>query len=203
VVPPSISLVRWRLRSRAAATADVVTVAAGATLYLITAVDNVVTWPSDRVLLSEHRLSRVAAVLLLPSWLWLFASLVTVFGVAGSGEVAAGRRIRERMWSGRALRRGLAVAALVGVTVVTGGFVVGAAKGSGYVVPDSRHEVLARDLKDNQVTWMSPEQYVHWQARFVREDGMFTLFGLALVAGGVGLLRLRPAAESPDWPAAR
>jgi hypothetical protein len=41
---------------------------------------------------------------------------------------------------------------------------------------------------------VSADQYAAWQARFVRLDALFTLFGLAMVGGGLGLLQLHRAA---------
>jgi LPXTG-motif cell wall-anchored protein len=38
---------------------------------------------------------------------------------------------------------------------------------------------------------VSAAQFGLWQARFVREDSLFALFGLLIVSAGAGLLALR------------
>jgi hypothetical protein len=45
---------------------------------------------------------------------------------------------------------------------------------------------------------VSVEQYARWLARFVREDGLFTLFGFWLVGGSIALLQLHRRAKDGD-----
>src|ERR1700693_2390178 len=68
---PENESTQWRLRSRACAVADMIGAAAGISLYAVAGVDSVVSWPSNQVLLSDPDLSRIAAVLLGPAWVWL------------------------------------------------------------------------------------------------------------------------------------
>lgn len=199
---PWTRFTQWRLRSRACAIGDIVAAAAGAGLFVIAAVDSLASWPSNRVLLSEPGLARVAAVLLAPSWLWLFVSFPMVFGIPRrnpdrrrrSTTRATDRPIRGAPWSSLPIRFGLGLAAVVCVVVVVGGFIVGAAKGHTRVRPGQTYEVSTRDLNDYQWTPVTADQYALWQARFVREDGAFTFFGLALIGGSLVLLRLHRAA---------
>jgi len=46
-------------------------------------------------------------------------------------------------------------------------------------------------------------QFQLWQARFVREDGFFTFFGLILVACGIFMLRLHHRAAQAAQAAHR
>jgi hypothetical protein len=182
-----------------------VAAAAGGGLFVIAAVDSVVSWPSNRVLLSEPDLSRVAAVLLLPGWLWLFVSFPMVFGMPKRDRHRRGRSARratDRLvwgapWSSLPMRAGLGLAALVCAVVVVGGSVVGAAKGHARLLPGPRYEISTVDLNDGEWTPVSAGQYALWQARFVREDGLFTLFGFVLIGGGLGLFRLHRLATRP------
>lgn len=183
-------LTRWRLRSRACAVIDLIVAAAGASLLALAALDSVVSWPSNHVLIDDRQLARVAGIVLGPGWPWLIVSLVIIFGVP------RGRRDRYARPQGWPVPRpliarvGLAVAAALCIAVIAGGFAVGAAKGDARLLPGPRYEVSTLDL--NQANWtpVSKSQYDLWQARFVREDGPFTLFGLVLAAGSLGLLQL-------------
>jgi hypothetical protein len=87
-------------------------------------------------------------------------------------------------------RVGLAVAAAFCIVVIVGGFAFGAAKGDARLLPGPRYEVSTLDLNQANWTRVSKRQYDLWQARFVREDGLFTLFGLVLAVGSLGLLQL-------------
>ncbi len=62
---------------------------------------------------------------------------------------------------------------------------MGAAKGDARVLPGPRYEISTINLNDGNWTPVSAGQYALWQARFVREDGFFTLFGFALIGGGI------------------
>jgi hypothetical protein len=184
-------LTGWRLRSRACAVIDLVVVAAGASLVVLTAVDSVVSWPGNHVLVTDPQLARVAAFLLAPEWPWLIASFIMVFGRSMN------RRDRPRSWPVRVpplSRIALLVAAALCVAVVAGGFTIGAAKGDTRVLPGPRYEVSTLDLNNADWTAVSRSQYEAWQARFVREDGLFTFFGLFVVVGGLGLVQLHRAA---------
>lgn len=190
LVEPGTRFTRWRLRSRPCAVADMIAAAAGAGLFAVAAIDSVASWPSNRVLLSDRDLARVAGALLGPCWPWLLVSFLMVFGVP--------RRNRSRpRWSQRwpvrwpvPARVCLAAAALACAAVVAGGFALGVAKGEVRVLPGPRYEVSTLDLNQANWTSVSAAQFNLWQARFVREDGLFTTFGLVLTAGSLGLLQL-------------
>ena len=65
----------WRLPDRAYAVSDIIGAAAGISLYAVVGIDNVVSWPSNQVLISEQDLSNIAGVLLIPTWVWLIFSV--------------------------------------------------------------------------------------------------------------------------------
>ena len=52
------------------------------------------------------------------------------------------------------------------------------------------------DLNDAKWTCVTPAEYRIWQARFVREDGLFTALGLILAGISLGILRLRRTAAA-------
>ena len=70
---------RWRLRSPLCAALDVVAALAGAGLFVVAAVDSVASWPSDKMLLTDPQLSRIAGIVLPPAWLWMIASTVMIY----------------------------------------------------------------------------------------------------------------------------
>ncbi|WP_152645944.1 hypothetical protein [Streptacidiphilus albus] len=195
-------LAQWRIRSRACAVADAVAATAGAALLILAAVDSITSWPSDRVLLDHNDLSQVAAVVLIPGWLWLpLAFMLITPGRRSRPDAqqkatdrAVDRMLRRAMFPGLRVRLALGLLALLCAAVVIGGIAMGIAKGSTQVLPGPRYEISTLDL--NQAAWtpISASQYNHWQARFVREDGFFTLFGLVLTAGSCGLLQLHRTA---------
>jgi hypothetical protein len=61
-------------------------------------------------------------------------------------------------------------------------------------MPGARYEVSILDLNDARWTRVTAAAYRMWQARFVREDGQLTVFGLILAGVGLGFLRLRRTA---------
>jgi hypothetical protein len=187
---PGTRLTRWRLQSRACAVIDLIVAAAGASLLALAALDSIVSWPSNRVLIGDRQLARVAGIVLGPGWPWLIGSLVIIFGVPRGRR---GRYARPQGWPvpwPLIARVGLAVAAAFCIVVIVGGFAFGAAKGDARLLPGPRYEVSTLDLNQANWTRVSKRQYDVWQARFVREDGLFTLFGLVLAVGSLGLLQL-------------
>jgi hypothetical protein len=85
----------------------------------------------------------------------------------------------------------MAVAAAVCVAVIAGGFALGAAKGAVRILPGPRYQVSTIDI--NQAAWTTVplDQFHLWQASFIREDGLFMVFGLAAATGFIALLHLR------------
>jgi hypothetical protein len=53
---PGTRLTRWRLRSRACAVIGLIVAAAGASLLALAALDSIVSWPSNRVLIGDRQL---------------------------------------------------------------------------------------------------------------------------------------------------
>lgn len=69
------------------------------------------------------------------------------------------------------------------------------------VLPRPRYEISALNLNDGEWTPVSADKYALWQGRFVRENGLSTLFGLGLIGGGLVLLQLHQAATRPPLAA--
>ena len=181
---PGTRFTQWRLRSRSCAVADAVAAVAGAVIYAVAAIDDVASWPSNHVLLGDPDLSRIAEVLLLPSWVWLLVSSMMIFGPRPSRT----RRRAAARWPLRA--RACLAAAVICVAVVVGGFAVGAAKGSVRVLPGPRDQVSTIEINQAAWTTVPMAQFQLWQARFVREDGVFMFFGLILTTACIYYLHL-------------
>jgi hypothetical protein len=187
---------RWRLRSPLCAALDVVAALAGAGLFVVAAVDSVASWPSDKVMLTDPQLSRIAGIVLPPAWFWMIASTVMIYGMRRRPHAAGPARSRPRLPPlGRVA---MVVCAVVCAAVVVGSFAVGADKGSARIIPGPRYEVSILDLNDARWTRVTPAEYRIWQARFVREDGVFTAFGLILAGVSLGFLRLRRTAAADN-----
>ena len=202
---------RWRLRSPVCAVADTIVVAAGAGFWATAVLDCVVTWPANRVLLSDHDVSRLAGAVVPACWLWFLMPLVFV-GLDRTSR-SSQRRLafpvawRRRPWPLPApwapsqatakplfpplVKACLAAAVLVSLTVIVVSFAIGVAKGSAQVLPGPVYVVSTLDLNGATPTRVSAAQFGLWQARFVREDSLFTLFGLVMMSAGAGLLALR------------
>jgi hypothetical protein len=193
---------RWRLRSPVCAVADAIAAAAGAVVFATVALDCAVTWPADRVLLSHHDISRLAGALLPACWLWLF--LVPMVFARGQHFFP---RTERRPWRKPALpdlleatvkpllrpqvRACLAAAAVASLAVIVVSFALGASKGSAQVLPGPVYLVSTLDLNNAASTRVSAAQFSLWQARFVRGDSFFTLFGLLTMWAAASMLALR------------
>jgi hypothetical protein len=191
--------------------ADTIVVAAGAGFWATAVLDCVVTWPANRVLLSDHDVSRLAGAVVPACWLWFLMPLVFV-GLDRTSR-SSQRRLafpvawRRRPWPLPApwapsqatakplfpplVKACLAAAVLVSLTVIVVSFAIGVAKGSAQVLPGPVYVVSTLDLNGATPTRVSAAQFSLWQARFVREDSLFTLFGLVMMSAGAGLLALR------------
>ena len=141
-----------------------------------------VSWPSNQVLLSDPDLVRMAVVLLAPTLVWLVVSAGMVSG-------------RARSWRLSQLPAGpracVVAAAVVCAAVIAGGFMLGAAKGDVRVLPGPRYQVSV--IGNSQTGWTTVplSQFRFWQASFVREDGLFMVFGLLAATAFIVLLHLR------------
>ena len=195
--PKSPRIAAWRTASRTSLVLDCVVLLLGVVLLVVALGDSVVSWPSDRVLLSSADLERLGGVILIPSWIWLLASVAVAYGFSRDrrfpGFGATWRGLRKHM------RRPM-IAAFIGLTaltlfVIVVGFVVGAHKGSLRVLPSGIHQVSTLDLHSGAWTTVTPHQYQVWDARFIREDAALAIFALFMI--GVSMLfvrvhRLRP-----------
>src|SRR3954468_22710376 len=173
----------WRLRSRAAGVLDLIMAMAGVVIITVAAVDSLVTWPSDAIWISPMPLEHAMAFLVIPGWSWL------LFGCAILPSWDSQRFDLRRIGHSRAT--GLVLTATVCLAVVVGGFVIGAAKGHLRVLPGPRYQVATPGLNDAEWTTVSASQYRVWEARFLREDGLFTLFGLFMIVGAVAVAGVR------------
>ena len=161
-------------------------VAAASVLACVSVVDSAVSWPWDRVLVAPAQLETLAGWLLFPFWVLLLVSM-------------AGLRLFQRHPAGKAplqmlsVRRRVAVAAVAVAMVafIVGGFLVGAAKGSLRMLPGPRYQVSTPDLNHGDWTTVSAVEYGTWEARFVREDAVLTLFGAFQLGAGIVVLSTR------------
>src|SRR4029077_8189435 len=79
-VEPDNEFTQWRLRSRSGGVADVIAAARAISVYAVAGIDDVVSWPSNQVLLSDPDLVRIAVVLLAPTLVWLIVSAGVGYG---------------------------------------------------------------------------------------------------------------------------
>jgi len=182
---PRSAFARWWLRSRAFDVVYSATVAAGFVLFCLAAVDSAVSWPMDWVLLAPARLESFAAWLLFPFWGLLFLSMLGL----GLYRRSSGKSPFLKL----SVRRRVAAVALAVALVgfIVGGFLVGGAKGSVRVLAGPRYQVSTLDLNLGDWTTVSPVEYQTWEARFVREDAVFTMFGVFEMGAGVLVLTIR------------
>lgn len=109
--------------------------------------------------------------------------------------------VMRNMYPGRRVPLILLAVGILCIGVIAAGAAMGAVKGSGYILPGPRYEITTMGLNDGTETSVSAEQYAYWQAQFVRLDSMFTIFGLFLVTGGLGLIQLHRTATA--WTPAK
>jgi len=186
-VPPK-RWISWRVRSRTCAGIDVLVLCVGVLLFLVPLVDSVLSWPDNWVLISASRLGAIAAIFLVPAWLW----------VLGSMYFEAGARTPPRdNWYRGVLKspnvRAIGALALLLLTVALVGYAIGWASGSLRVLLNGVHQVSTRSLHHSSWTNVSGHQYQVWGARFVREDVLIGIPALAMICLSVGYLRLHRA----------
>ena len=100
------------------------------------------------------------------------------------------------MYPGRRVPLVLLAVGVLCVCVIVAGFALGAAKGSGHVLPGPRYEISTSGLNEGAQTTVSAGRYAYWEARFVRLDALFTLFGFFMISCGLGLLQLHRTAAA-------
>jgi hypothetical protein len=181
----------WRARSRAGFAVDSVVLVLGCVLLLCALADSVVSWPADDVLISAPDLERLGAIILVPSWIWILASGVILFGFRNKRGTTDWKKLKP----GRALLKRPMVLAFFGLAllvffVIVVGFVIGAAKGSLRILPEGVHQVSTLDLNNADWTTVTPHEYQVWDARFVREDALFGYFALFMIGGSLYFHRL-------------
>lgn len=207
---------QWRARSRTCAVIDAVVVAAGAAVCAITAVDVASTWQDSRAWLDHQHLSVVMGAILIPAWPWLIASIFLVSPTGRTRLVgqrehdpeaearrAQNRMLRRNMYPGRRARLVQIAVAVLAVALIVAALASGAAKGSGDVLPGPHYRIQTSGLDDGGWTDVTAAQYAYWQARFVRLDSFFALFGAFMVFWGLGVLRLHRTAAAASAQAAR
>jgi hypothetical protein len=182
---------RWRVGSPWAAVTDWIMVVAGAAIISVAAADSLASWPSDTIWIPPSRLEQIVGIVLVPAWIWLMASVVMVFGIPrGPKRTFLTPRPRKLHWRGRRAKL-LAVIALFCLGVVVGGFVVGGAKGRLRVTAGPQYQVSTFDLNAAEWVTVSAAEYRFWEARFIREDGVFTFFGLWILGGAMAIAQVR------------
>jgi hypothetical protein len=181
-VEPDNEFTQWRLRSRSCAVADVIAAAAAISVYAVAGIDDVVSWPSNQVLLGDPDLVRIAVVLLAPTLVWLIVSAGMVYGRAQSWRLS---QLPARP------RACIVAAAVVCAAVIVGGFMVGSAKGAVRVFPGPRYQVSVIGNSPTGWTTVPLSQFRLWQASFVRADGPFMFWGLLVATAFIALLDLR------------
>lgn len=192
-----------RARSHVCAVVDGVAIACGTALFLVAAVDVLATWPSGRVLLPEPDLSRLAEVTLFPAWVWLFASMLVVFGTENQSDrhLWLGKPFPQQspfpvLWRG-SVRTALKLAMIIAGFMLVLGIATGA-KGDVRTLPGPTYQVSTCSINDCDWTSITPAQYRSWRARFLRQDGVFPMFGVFLVGGCTALLRLHRFVAHPS-----
>lgn len=167
------------------------------------------TWFASRALMDHQHLSVVMGAILIPIWPWTIASLALMSPVRKTryawwrepDSVADARRAEARMLSRnmypgwRAWLAPLVIGVLC-VALVIAGLASGGAKGSGYVLSGSHYRIQTSGLNDGAWTDVTAAQYAYWQARFVRLDAFFALFGWLAIFLSVGLLQLHRTATA-------
>jgi len=162
-------------------------------------------------MVDHNHLVAIVAPVLIPGWIWLLASMLVTVPIPGSdfsrrcgrdplrtadttARRAQARLVTRTMYAGRATTSVLLALGALCICATAVGFALGAAKGSGQVLPGPRYAISTSSLNKGAWTTVPAGQYAAWQARFVRLDALFTLFGLAMVGGGLGLLDLHRTA---------
>lgn len=205
---------QWRIRSRTCAAVDMAVLAAGAAACTLTAADVLSTWHTSHALIDHQHLTLIMGVILAPCWIWLLGS---IFLMGPSKRLNSGRSRKLDLWRSTADalyrtqvkvvrrnmypgRRSVLVLLAVGVlciSIIVIGFALGAAKGSGYVIlPGPRYEISTMRLNSGTLTTVSASQYAYWEARFVRLDALFSLFGLFMIGYSLALHQLHRTATA-------
>lgn len=181
-----------RLRSKACYAVDVVVFCLGAVLLVVPVLDSVVSWPSNAVLIEASTLEHLAAVLLIPAWAWILISVAMLIGSRArrATQDRDGRRWRLRNVHVTPIVLIFAALLLLIVGVITVGFVIGADKGSLRIIHGSVFQVSTLGLNNATWTTITPHEYHVWNARFIREDAFFAVFGLAMIGFSTLMFRL-------------
>lgn len=198
---------QWRARSRICAAIDVAVVAAGVAVCAIAAADVMSTWLGSRAWLDHQHLSVVMGAILIPIWPWMIASLAMMMPVrrapyawwrepdyVADARRAEARMLRRNMYPGGRVWLALLVIGVLCLALIVAGLASGGAKGSGAVLSGPHYRIETSGLNDGAWTDVTAAQYAYWQARFVRLDSLFTLFGWLAIFLTVGMLQLHRTA---------
>ncbi|MDA8397459.1 MAG: hypothetical protein M0Z29_06365 [Actinomycetota bacterium] len=183
---PPTRFANWRTHSVLARRADDLVTIAGIALILLSLADSIGSFWHNHVYIHPAALEHFAAILLIPCWLWTLVSAWMVAGIPRRND----NRWPSMRWRSFASRQAIpwvaALAAIIAVLVI--GFTLGAAKGSLRILPGGIHQVSTLNLNSAQWTTVTPSEYQHWAAQFIREDAFFATFGLAM-AGFTAVIR--------------
>jgi hypothetical protein len=200
---------QWRARSRICAAIDIAVVAAGAAVCALAAADVISTWLASRAWLDHQHLSVVMGAILIPTWPWMIASQLLMSPVrkrpyawwrepdrVADARRAEARMLRHNMYPGwRAWLAPLVIGVLC-VALVVAGLASGGAKGSGYVLSGPHYRIQTSGLNGGGWSDVTAAQYAYWQARFVRLDAFFALFGWIMIFLSFGVLQLHRTATA-------
>lgn len=178
----------WRVRSKTCAGIDVVVLCVGVLLFLVPLIDSVLSWPGNWVLISASRLGVIAAIFLVPTWLWV---LVSMYFEGGA------RTPPRDNWYLSFFRsptvRAFGALALLLLIVALVGHGIGWASGSLRLLPSGVHQVSTSSLDHSKWTIVSGHQYRVWDARFVREDSLIAVPALLMIILTTSYLRIHKA----------
>lgn len=173
----------------------------------LAAADVMSTWLASRAWLDHQHLSVVMGAILIPIWPWMIASLALMSPVrkmpyawwrepdsVADARRAEARMLRRNMYPGWRVWLAPLVIGVLCVALVIAGLASGGVKGSGYVLSGPHYRIKTSGLNDGAWTDVTAAQYAYWQARFVRLDAFFALFGGLAIFLTVGLLQLHRTA---------
>jgi hypothetical protein len=175
--------------------------------YVVIGADNVVSWPGNRVLISEAGTGGLFLLVWLLCIPWSLVSNVLLYGWPGMRSRPA-EALRAMFWGARerpywaklppAMRRPsiwmwllLTIAAAGCVVVIAGSAVAGTDKGQLRTLPRHRFEVSAISLHDSAWTPVSSREAQAYRARFMRTSSVAMFVALILIGNSGYALFLR------------
>ncbi|NNN20970.1 MAG: hypothetical protein HKL80_03090 [Acidimicrobiales bacterium] len=169
-------LAKWRLKSKVCIFIDIIIFVEGLLVIALVTTDNIVSWFGNKVLIPPKTLEIIFGIAIVPGWIWIFLSVAIVTGFRHSKVP----RPKDRKKLPRSYAISLISILVVFLAFTIVGFVFGGAKGSERILPNGLHQVSTLDLNNADWTTVGPKDYQMWEARFVREDEVFWIFGFAM-----------------------